>query len=179
MGAINYCTSDYITLGIKPYNSDDYLNDLDYMNFIKEEYNVDLNNKEEVLNRVYEQITSDYDDDYANVIDELNNHYFVYFHIALKPGYYEGFSIDIENNYGICYDDYTEKLEAQKEITEIKQFLLNCAGYGLVACQPGWCTGYCNYSETVKAIKAAIVAMRDEVRGTPTYNKLKAAGELW
>lgn len=179
MGTINYCTSDYITLGIKPYDIDGYMNDPDYMDCLREEQNIDTNNEKAVLNAIYEQISMDYDEDYANVLDELENHIFTYFHVVLKPGYYEGFSIDIEHNFGICYDDYTEKQEAQKEITEIKEFLMNCAGYGMVACSPGWCTGYSNYKETIKAIKAAIKAMRDEVRNTPTYNQLKAAGELW
>ena len=40
MGAINYYTSDYITLGVKPYEVDDYKNDPDFMEFIKEEYEV-------------------------------------------------------------------------------------------------------------------------------------------
>ena len=179
MGAINYYTSDYITLGVKPYEVDDYKNDPDFMEIIKEEYGVNTDNEEAVLNCIYEQIQLDYDTDYVNIVDELSNHYFYYFHVTVKPGYYEGFTINIENNFGICYDDYAEKLEAQKEITEIKQFLLNCAGYGLVACFPGWCTGYSDYKGTVKAIKEAIKEMREEATATPTYYKLKAAGELW
>lgn len=179
MGTINYFTSDYITLGVKPYEVDDYRKDNDFMDFIKEEYGVNADNEKAVSDCICEQIQVDYDTDYANIIDELSNHYFYYFHVTVKPGYYEGFSIDIENNFGICYEDYTEKLEAQKEITEIKQFLLTCAAYGLVECKPGWCTTYSNYKDTVKAIKKAIRAMRDEVATTPTYYKLKAAGEAW
>lgn len=179
MGTVNYYTSDYITLGIKPYDVDGYMNDSDYMDYLREEQSIDTNNEKAVLNAIYEQISMDYDEDYANVLDELENHIFTYFNVVLKPGYYEGFSIDIEHNFGYCYDDYTEKQEAQKEITEIKEFLLNCAGYGMVKCVPGWCTSYGDYKSTVKAIKAAIKAMRDEVRNTPTYNQLKAAGELW
>lgn len=179
MGTINYFTSDYITLGIKPYEVEDYLNDPDFMTFLMEECNVNTDNRDEVLEYIYDEIQRDYDDDYANVQYELENHIFTYFNVVLKPGYYEGFSIDIEHNFGYCYEDYSEKLEAQKEITEIKEFLMNCAGYGMVACSPGWCTGYSDYKSTVKAIKAAIAAMRDEVRSTPTYNKLKVAGELW
>ena len=49
----------------------------------------------------------------------------------------------------------------------------------MVECFPSWCTSYGDYKSTVKAIKAAIKTMRDEVRNTPTYNQLKAAGELW
>ena len=122
MGAINYLTSDYITMGIKPYDVDDLF----------------------------------YSDDMDNIKYELNSHTFHYYHITIKPGYYEGFMLDIENNYPIAYDNYTDRKEANKEITEIKQFLIDCAGLGLVACSPGWCTGYSDYKGTIRAIKDAV-----------------------
>lgn len=42
MGTINYYTSNYITLGIKPYEPEDLLSDSDFMQFIKEEWKVDI-----------------------------------------------------------------------------------------------------------------------------------------
>ena len=95
MGAVNYYTSDYITLGVKPYDVDGYMNDPDYMDYLREEQNIDTNNEKAVLNAIYEQISMDYDEDYANVQDELENHIFTYFNVVLKPGYYEGFTPNV------------------------------------------------------------------------------------
>ena len=58
---------------------------------------------------------------------------------------------------------------------EIKQFLIDCAGLGLVQCSPGWCTGYNDYNGTIKAIKAAIKEMRDELRTIPTWAQYNRA----
>lgn len=51
----------------------------------------------------------------------------------------------------------------------------NCAGLGLVQCSPGWCTGYNDYNGTIKAIKAAIKEMRDELRTIPTWAQYNRA----
>jgi hypothetical protein len=151
MGTINYFTSDYITLG---YNCDalDYDDDF-YSDYINDEY---------------EQI---------NYL--LNKESFYYFHITLKPGYYEGFTIDIENNFSWCFDNYNEKIQALKEITQIKNFLLNIINdFNISVVYPGWCTSYGDYKKTISEIKAAIKIMKYEVKNTPTYYTLKAAGEV-
>lgn len=150
MGTINYKTSDYITLGY-------YTNNIDY----EEEF---------------------YSDDIQFEFDEINaileKESFYYFHITLKPGYYEGFSIDIEYNYSYCLDNYFEKLDAQKEITRIKKFLLYVVNnYNVCAVYPGWCTGYADYKKTISEISEAIKEMRTTVHDTPTYYLLKLAGE--
>ena len=144
MGAINYYTSDYITLGV---NCNNIESDDDYY-FLQEDF--------EIL------------DDF---IKEKN---FYYFHIVLKPGYYEGFSIDIEFNFGYCFDCWQDKKDAQKEITRIKQFLIDCVNdFGLCAVSPGWCTAYYDYNESLKRINKAIKEMRDTVRNTPTWAKMR------
>ena len=169
MGAINYFTSDYITLGIKPYDYSDFENDTEFMEQIKEEVNEYGGTIEENINNY---ISECYDCDYANVETILNGYTFHYWHIAIKPGYYEGFTLDIENNYGIYFDSYTDKQESMKELTQLQKMLIDCAGVGLVTCFPGWCTGYANgYIETVKDIKKAIKEIRQEVKTTPTYNQ--------
>lgn len=162
MGTINYNTSDYITLGLKPYSNYDLENDTELIKEL-EEYGESV---EDYIQRCYE-------DDYYNIEHELKKHSFYYFHIAIQPGYYEGFTLDIENNFSLCFDNYEEKQEAQKEITEIKKFLIACAGMGLVQCFPGWCTGYSDYKETLKAINEAIKDMRSEVKGIPTWQQYK------
>ena len=150
MGAINYKTSDFITLG---YNTNNI------------EYDDDLYN--DLINDEYEEIK------YL-----LDKEYFYYFHVTLEPGYYEGFTIDIEHNFSYCYDNYYEKLQALKEITQIKNFLLYIVNnFNISAVYPGWCTAYANYKKTIEEINAAIIEMKYSVKNTPTYHILKIKGE--
>ena len=142
MGAINYGTSDYISIGL----------------------NVSRDFDEWELENLYNEFS-----------EMLENRRFLYFHITLKPGYYEGFYIDIENNFPVYFDDCTEKRDAQKEVTQIRRFLLECAAAGLVQYSPGWCTGYSDYKDTKTAINAAIKEMRREVQETPTHRQYNAA----
>ena len=151
MGTINYKTSDYITLGY-------YTNNIDY----EEEF-------------YSEDIQFEFDE----IAALLEKESFYYFHITLEAGYYEGFSINIENDFPYCLDNYFEKLEAQKEITRIKKFLIHIVeNFNVCACFPGWCTGWADYKKTIEAINAAAAEMRSEVKETPTYYKLKIAGEF-
>lgn len=144
MGTINYKTSNYITLG---YNC----------NFI--DYDDDFYN--DVLQDYFDQIQY-----------RLKQERFYYFHITVEPGYYEGYSIDIEFNFGLCFDDWQDKREAQKEITQIKAFLMECINdFECCAVYPGWCTGYADYNKTIEELNAAIKEMRETVKQTPTYNQ--------
>jgi hypothetical protein len=145
MGTINYKTSDYITIG---YNCDF----IDY----DDEFAHD--------------IVTDY---YEQVKYRLEQERFYYFNVKLEPGYYEGFTIDIEFNYKWCFDGYRDKREAQKEITQIKKFLLECINdFECYVVFPGWCTTYKNHTESIKLLNEAIKEMRQEVKNTCTYNKL-------
>ena len=168
MGAINYFTSDYITLGIKPYSASDFENDADFMEEVRE-------NVEEyggtVESEINDYINNLYEDDRFNVQLILLTYNFYYFHVTIKPGYYEGFTLDIENNFPIAFDCWQDKRDAQKEITRLKQCLFACAGVGMVQCSPGWCTDHNDYKGTCKAIAAAIKEMRKEVRNTPTWRQ--------
>lgn len=168
MGTINYRTSDYITLGIKPYDPDDLKTDPDFMKELKR--NVKLYHTT-IDNEIYNYISELYECDKANAETELKKHNFYYYHVRIRPGYYEGLSIDIENNFGVAYDSFEDRKDAQKEITEIKQLLKELAGFGFVACFPGWCTGYCDYSETIQLIDGAITEMRNECRTIPTWRQ--------
>lgn len=164
MGTINYKTSDYITLGLKPYEREDFINDSDF----KEEF------EEYGFGRTLEEFADDqiqnyYECDYDNIKYLLDDYSFYYYKVKIEFGYYEGFSIDIENNFGIAFDSWEDKRDAQKEITKIREFLRLCSGFGLVECFPGWATGYSNREKTLKSIDAAIYEMRDEVKHTPTW----------
>ena len=150
MGAINYKTSDFITLGYNT-NNIDYDDDLYYLS----------------VNEQFDCINA--------FIDKAS---FYYFHIVLKPGYYEGFTLDIEHNFSYCYDNYYEKLEALKEITRIKHFLFYIVNnFNVNIVYPGWCTGYGDYTETIEGISAAIEEMKSSVKNTPTYHILRVKGE--
>lgn len=166
MGAINYFTSDYITLGLRPYDTSDFESDSEGMEELQNECDKYGGTLEDAIQ---DYIQSCYEADYANIETELAKHSFYYYHVVIKPGHYEGFSIDIENNFSVAFDNWEDKKDAQKEITELKQFLINCAGLGLVQCSPGWCTGYSDYSGTIAAIKEAVIEMREEVKQTPTW----------
>lgn len=138
MGTINYGSNNYINIGINP---DLYENDEKY-------FEIDF---------IYE------------IISEIREKYdFYFYHVTIQPGYYEGFYIDIENNFSIFFDDYLEKKEALKEITQLKLFLIECINEGLVKYAPGWGTGYYNTTETITALKEVIKNMRLEIKLIPT-----------
>lgn len=168
MGAVNYATSDYITLGVRPYDVYDLENDVDFMAEIRAEVKEYGGTVEEALNSY---ISDCYKADLENTNDILSRFSFCYYHLTIKPGYYEGFTLDIENNFSCAYDGWEDRREAQKEITQLKKCLLELAGVGLVECWPGWCTGYEDYKGTCKAIEAAVKAMRDEVKTIPTWRQ--------
>lgn len=149
MGAVNYSRSDYITMCLKPYDPE---------SFSDENGNIDC-----------EEMESCYESDRENADFIIKKYDFCYFHVATKPGYYEGFSVDIEYNFPVAFDNWEEKRDAQKEVTQIKKMLLECAGVGLVKCVPGWCTSYSDYAGTCKAISTAVAEMREEVKRTPTW----------
>ena len=119
----------------------------------------------------------DYEDEFINDLYDqikfrLEEERFYFFHVTIEAGYYEGYSINIENNFSVCFDDYIDKRNALKEITQIKSFLIECVNdFECVAVYPGWCTGYANYNDTLKEIAAAVREMRQTVKQTPTYNQ--------
>lgn len=149
MGTVNYYTSDYITLGLEPY-------DVGY--YEDEDGNVD-----------YDALNDDYDADFSNIQATLDKYDFHYLHVAIKPGYYEGFSLDIENNYPLCFDSWQDKKEAEKEATRLKRFLLECIDSGLCKVSPGWVTAYYPRKESIEAVKTAIKELKDDIRNTPTW----------
>ena len=146
MGAINYYTSDYITIG---YNLRAFDIDDDF----------------------YHDYITDY---YEQVKSRLEDEYFYYWDVKIKPGYYEGFSIDIENNFPLVFNNYEEKREALTEISRLKNFLLECLlDFECCAVFPGWCTTYHNLKDSKKLLNKAVKEMRAEVKRTPTEAMLK------
>ncbi len=166
MGAINYFTSDYITIGVRLYDRWDLEKDSCFMEEVQEQINEYGGTVDSVIN---DYINDCYEADLMNVETILNKYSFYYYHVAIKPGYYEGFTINIENNFPVAFDSWEDKRAAQKEITAVKNFLLDCLGVGLVQVWPGWCTSYKSLEESTKAIKEAVKAMREEARHIPTW----------
>ena len=169
MGTINYFPSDYITLGVKPYDYEAIKKDLleEADEIVKD---TGFSNIDDYVN--YE-ITTLYEDDLANTKAILNHYFFYFYHVTIKTGYYEGFTVDIENDFGVCYDTWEDRRAAQKEITLIKAMLLELAGIGLVALYANWCTAYEDYDGTIRDINEAIKVMREEVKSIPTWNQLR------
>lgn len=152
MGAVNYFTSDYITMGYN-LNADYNESDFDSPEELEECRRWDMEESHEEITAILEKYS------------------FYYFHVVIKPGYYEGFTVDIENNFSVCFDGWEDRQEAQKEITRLKSFLLECCAAGLVAVFPGWCTGYKSTAETKRLIMEAVKEMRQEAKTTPTYKQ--------
>lgn len=147
MGTINYKTSDYITLSIKPYDFEDIKAGMieNYPELIEENTIKD--------GYIYSEIGELYDCDKENAQSIIDKFHLWYFRVAIEPGYYEGLSIDINNNFPVFFDNYEEKKEAQKEVTRLKQLLIDLAGVGYVQTFPGWVTGYNDYKNTINGIK--------------------------
>lgn len=141
MGAINYSTDDYITLAM-PLN---YMSDDEYDYMYK---------------RMYDYVEN-----------ALNDCEFYYFKVTIKPGYYEGFQIRIEDDFPYALDSWENRRDANKEITTIKHFLLECVKIGMRQCFPGWCTGWSDRAETIDAIKAAARDMRAYANSIPTWTQ--------
>ena len=170
MGTINYGTSDYITLGAKPESRFEWEQDKALMEELKDLAKEHGNTIDE---EIEEQLWINMESDLDNARYELEKHSFYHFNVAIKYGYYEGFYIDIENNFPLFFDDYEEKKEALAEIREIEQYLKDNAGNGLVSVYPGWCTSYADYKQTLKDIRTAAREMREDVKNTPTWRTYK------
>lgn len=159
MGTINYKTSDYITIG----------------------YNLDgvVHSGEE-----HDDFLFWIEEDCKQIESILEKQCFNYFSINIEPGYYEGFSIDIKNNFDFlwfensyCFNDYNEKQRALKEATGLKALLLELVNnFGLCVVYPGWCTGYSDYKTTLKEINAATKEMKAEIKAIPTWRTLQVKG---
>ena len=164
MGTINFKTSEYITMGVKPYDVESILNDKDFMDYVREDYPGE--DPEEIAN---ETIISYYEADRANIESILNKYDFTFYNVDILPGYYESIQIYIDNNLPLYFDDDDEKREALEEVDKMTEFLKEAAGVGFVACFPSWATGYTDHAETLKEIDEAAGKMREEIASAATW----------
>lgn len=163
MGTINYGTSEYITLGWEPIEVSE-----EYMNRLRQEYD----DFSDALDSYVDSYIEDCYNLYRENIESILNKYdFSYYRVKIESGYYEGFYLDIENELPYAFDCWKERKEVNKEITKLKNFLMECADFGMVEVLPGWCTKYSGYIDTIRAINQAIKVMRQEIKDTPTWRQ--------
>lgn len=176
MGSINYHTSEYITLAIKPLEIDEVLQDPYFVEWAESiEMSFTGSNTVEAL--AMDRIYNDYQDIYntaKNIIDEYN---FEWYELHILPGYEEGYSIDVECCLPSHFDTCKDKKEAQKEVTQVKECLIRLVKEACFCeCFPSWSTDYSEEKDTIKGINAAIKLMRKEISITETerqWNKRK------
>lgn len=100
------------------------------------------------------------------------------FIVTLEYGYYEGFSITVDEGDYSYYDDSDEKADEYKTVKALEEFLNICIRMGMVVCYPGWCMGYENTEGTKKVVKKALHNVRQYIKAVPTwrtYRRLKYA----
>lgn len=147
MGAINYGTSEYITIGLKLYNYDDYMTETEEID--------------------YELMQMDYDADRENAEYIIDKYNFKFFNVSIEFGYYEGFYLNINTDFD--FYNWEDKADALKEATQLKNMLIECCGCGLRVVHTGWCTGYENYKDSIDSVKAAISEIKDDIKNTKTF----------
>lgn len=115
-----------------------------------------------------EELDNDFQETLREAIEnKLDDCFLQWFDVSIQPGYYDGFYIDISSKFDFI--TYLDKLEAQKEVTRLKQFLFWCIGMGLVQYFPGWCTGYSTDKESKQAILEAVRKMRKDINVAQTW----------
>ena len=149
MGTINYCSNKYITMGLN-------LNYFDDLDDLEKEYQHDFMREE--------------------IKETLEKYYFTYWTVSIEPGYYEGFYIEIKNNW-LYFDDSYERNDVLKETTQLKKFLLECLACGLSVVYPGWCTSYLDQDKSKKDILKAIREMKNDIKQKPTWGQLEKGGK--
>ncbi len=147
MGTVNFMTSEYITIGLEPYDSDD---------FLTEDGEVD-----------YGYMEDQYREDFCTFDDALSGYDFDFFDVRIEWGYYDSFCILIEHNWGDCFDWKEDREEAEKEVDPLEKLLLECIDLGMCEVWPGWCTKYRTREESIQAVKKAMEELRKAIRETP------------
>ena len=105
-------------------------------------------------------------------LDKLNLYYF---NLSINYGYYDGFYIVLGyENIPYIYNNSQEKAETLKELTAIKNILIELVKKGLLkGCYPNWVTTRLNTAETLRQIKRIIKALKEETKETYTSRTCK------
>lgn len=160
MGTINYGTNNILcTLG---YNvSTNKYEDSDIKSIMRYK-----KCNEETAISILEDGWRETIDDLFFGVKHLFNKPFTYYQVKVKPGYYEGFYIDIEDTYS-CLDS-NDRIKMNKELTEIKDLMkLSIRLYDMVVCYPGWCNSYETSEQSLKDLQGYINAERNRIKNIP------------
>lgn len=160
MGAINYNNNKLFNLGLNVF---DYEKQCEIqLKEMIEEGIIEFNNVE-IDEFNYECISVLYEDcEYI-----LNKYDFNYYNIKLESGYYEGFYLSIDFNYNY-FNDFIEKQQAQKELTQVKKCFLELINCGLVSYHAWWCSSYYSKEETISMLNEFVKTERKRIADTLT-----------
>lgn len=129
MGAINYGTSDYITIG----------------------FNLSLFTDSD-------EATAASVDYYAHVAETIDNLTNEYFSVDICEGYYEGFYITITPDLYIPdHEARQDAIAAAYHVCSLLKYAVRECCCCKVS--PGWCTGYATETESIEAINIAYADM--------------------
>lgn len=177
MGSINYHTSEYITLAVKPLEIEEVLQDpyfVEWADSIVRSWTGSATLEALAVDRIY----NDYQDIYNTAKNIINDYDFEWYELHILPGYEEGYSIDVECCLPGHFDTYKDKKEAQKEVTQVKECLIRLVKEACFCeCFPSWSTGYSDVKDTIKGINKAIKLMRKEIELTETERQLNKRKE--
>lgn len=165
MGTINYMTSDIITLGLRPYEPQDFELDQDFMEDARERCE---ENGCSLFDWIEGTINEYTEDDRQTAADIISKYSFEFFQVSIEPGYYEGFSVYISDDLPGEYWDKDEREQALADAANLGDMLkelVNTAG--LVEVWPGWCTTYHDTDRTLKDIRTTIKGLIYDINDTP------------
>ena len=159
MGTINYGTSKFITIGLNPDNFEDY---------VDEDGKVYEGSRYELMDDVRQWIENLFEE--SGVKD--NSAYAV----KIESGYYEGFYINITDEY-LYFDDEEDREEARQELENVFSFLNGAVDKGLCVVHPSWATSYLDYMQSKEELEEAYQAALIECSEKPDYKKFQTTPE--
>ena len=144
MGAINYGTSEYITIGFN----------LSIFTDSDEAFNTSV-------------------DYYAHVTEAVDNLANEYFSVDVCEGYYDGFYITITPDLYIPNREARQDAtaEALRVCSLLKYAVCECC---CCEVSPGWCTGYATETESIEAINIAYADMLMDILDSYKHDSQEA-----
>lgn len=169
MGTFNYGSShDIVTLG--HYSGFNYFPDDEE---IADEMEENGTTREKAIESLIESNSYMVEDDADSIKSNINNDLDLHFYqVKIVNGYFNGFWIDIEQQY-LCIDDYKDRAIIQKEITQIKNFLIKCVSeYDMRVHYAGYCAGWEDtINDSIKKINETIKEERQKVKKLPIFDE--------
>lgn len=183
MGAIEVLSRNIITLGLDIDNSisEEELREWATEHFEINEYLSEWYTLEGYIKlraqQEYDEMSYDVENDYFkwcnNSIEQLKM-FTDLVEVRIVPGYYSGFSVEVNLCNWNYFDDYNEKAIAIDDVKDVQKLLDKLVdNYGLSVVSPGWCSTWSNYEETKKAIKKAMAELRRKIKAIPCYSRYR------